>query len=378
MLAIQKHKRAALYSAIFGLGLLLQPLQAFATIDADRASAVIFVYQRVGDESLPQGSISLDQFRQHIRELKTGGYNVLPLPRIIEALKEGDTLPQKTVGITFEGAYANTINAVRPLLDEANLPFTVFFSSDLADGGNPAHMTWGQLKDLRRSRNATLGILPSAYAHMVGQTKEQNAALINKAIAKYRENFDEEPQYFAYPYGEYSAELRKQMESYAFSAAFGQQSGVVHAKSDFLALPRFTMTDNYGDLERFQITAGALPLPVTDLIPDDMIIKDNPPLIGFTVTPDLRNISKLSCFVSGVGKSEVTRPGGNRVEIRLTAPLDDRRTRINCTMPDDTVIPGERQAWRWFGMMLIAADYDDEPPPSQPPGEEGDDESGND
>ena len=359
MLTIQKHKCAALYSAILGLGMLLTPLHAHATTDSDRASAVIFVYQRIGDDSLPQSSISLDRFREHIKELKTGGYNVLPLPKIIDALKDGETLPQKTVGITFEGAHIATLAAATPLLDEAELPFTVFFSSDAADGGSPSQMSWKQIKDLKKDRLVTLGILPSAYAHMVSQTPEQNGALINKAIAKYREQFEEEPQFFAYPYGEYSTGLKKQMAGYTFRAAFGQQSGVAHGKSDFMALPRFTMTDSFGDLERFQLTASALPLPVTDVIPDDTLIKDNPPIIGFTVAPDIKT-PKLSCFISGVGKAELTRPGGGRIEIRLKDPLDDRRTRVNCTMPDDTVIPGQPQSWRWFGMLLIAPEVDED------------------
>jgi poly-beta-1,6-N-acetyl-D-glucosamine N-deacetylase len=365
MLAIQKHKCAALYSAILGLALLAAPAPAAASIDADRASAVIFVYQRIGEDSQPQSSISVDQFREHIRELKTGGYNVLPLPKIIGALKDGDTLPQRTVGITFEGAYASTLAAAVPLLNEAELPFTVFFASDMADGSSPTHMTWSQLKDLRKNKRASFGALPSAYTHMASQTQQQNAALLNKAVVAFRDNFGEEPQFFAYPYGEYSAELRKQVSEYPFLAAFGQQSGVVHGKSDFLALPRFTMTDNFGDLERFRLTAGALPLPVSDIIPDDTLIRENPPIIGFTVTPEIKSLSRLSCFVSGVGKAQLARPGGNRVEIRLDAPLDDRRTRINCTMPDDTVIPGEAESWRWFGMMLLAPGIEDDDPPAE-------------
>ncbi len=360
MLSIQKHKCASLYSAILGLGMLLSTMHPALAEESDRASAVIFVYQRIGDDSLPQGSISLDQFKEHIKELKTGGYNVLPLQKIVDALKDGDTLPAKTVGITFEGAYTTTLNAAVPLLDEAELPYTVFYSSDNADGASPSYMTWKQLKDLKRDKFATLGILPSAYAHMVGQTDVQNAALINKAIAKYKEQFDEDPAFFAYPYGEYSATLKKQLSGYTFKAAFGQQSGVVHTKSDFMALPRFTMTDNFGDLQRFQLTASALPLPVSDVIPDDTVIKNNPPLIGFTVAPEIKNLSKLSCFVSGVGKAPLTKVGGGRIEIRLKDPLDDRRTRVNCTVPDETVIPGQGQQWRWFGMLLIDPEFDED------------------
>jgi peptidoglycan/xylan/chitin deacetylase (PgdA/CDA1 family) len=331
-----------------------------ASTSADQSTAVIFVYQRIGEDSVPQGNISVDQFKEHITELKKDGYAVLSLPKIIDALKDGDPLPHRTVAITFEGANQSTLANAIPLLNEANLPFTVFFASDRVESGGPSYMNWGQLKKLKKNKLVSFGILPAAYEHMVSQTSEQNSSIINRAISKYREVFSEEPVFFAYPYGEYSADLKKQLAGYSFKGVFGQQSGVVHAHSDFLALPRFTMTDEYGDLDRFMLTANALPLPVSDIIPEDTILARNPPLIGFTVTPEIKNISRLSCFGSDMGKLPLTRIGSNRIEIRLKEPFVDRRTRVNCTLPNNAITPGEPRSWRWFGMLFIDPGMEDD------------------
>lgn len=340
---------------------------AAASITADTSSAVIFVYQRVGEENLPQSSISTEQFKEHIRELKTEGYTVLPLKTIIKALKTGEALPQRAVAITLEGGYKSTLQNAVPSLQQAGLPFTLFYASDMADNNQPSHMSWKELKALRKNKLADLGILPASYTQMAQRSAEQNAALVNRAISRYRAEFGEDPAFFSYPYGEYSAELRKQVAGYNFEAAFAQQSGVAYAQADFMSLPRFIMTDSFGDLERFMLTANALPLPVSDVIPDSMIVSENPPAIGFTITPEIKDIGKLSCFVSGIGKAEMVKPGGNRVEIRLDRMLEERRTRVNCTMPDDTIIPGQPQSWRWFGMQLVLADYaDDEVAQSEP------------
>lgn len=373
MLTIQKHKCGVLYrdlyrnmlGAVCGLGLFLaSPAGAQASISADRASAVIFVYQRVGDDSIPQSSISTEQFREHIKELKTEGYTVLPLRTIISALKAGEPLPQRAVAMTFEGGWKSTLQNAVPLMEQAGLPYTVFYASDMADSNSPNHMAWRELKALRKSKLADLGILPAAYTHMADKTDEENAALINRAITRYRAEFGEEPPFFSYPYGEYTPALRQQVASYNFLAAFSQQSGVAFVGADYMALPRFIMTDSFGDLERFMLTASALPLPVSDIMPDSMMVTENPPPIGFTVTPELADTDKLACFLSGIGKVELARPGGNRIEIRLDHMLEERRTRINCTMPDDTVIPGQPQSWRWFGMQLVLADYIEEDIPT--------------
>jgi hypothetical protein len=339
------------------LGLLL--VAAFSPQTADAVptaapaqkpnSVVIFMYQRIGEDSVSDGNTSLEQFQSHVEELKAGGYHVLPLSDAVAAMAPGaPPLPEKSVAITFDGAYMATIATARKILDAADFPFTIFFSGDQADGGSPDHMTWSQLKSLKKDKRVTLGILPAAYAHMTDAGTD-GPALINRAVSKYRENFGEDAQFFAWPYGEYSAALKKQVAGYHFKAVFGQQSGVVWPGADMLSLPRFTMTDEYADLDRFRLTASALPLPVSDVVPDDIVVADarKPPLVGFTVAPEVKSLSRLSCFVSDLGKAPIVRPGGGRVEIRLKDPLQDRRTRINCTLPDG-------QNWRWFGMLLLA------------------------
>lgn len=353
---------AAIVGAIFTMAMLvISSDYAQAEVSADQSTAVIFVYQRVGEDSVPQSNISVERFKEHITELTKGGYSVLPLPQVIDALKNGSPLPPKTVGITFEGGYQPTIAKVMPLLEEAKLPFTIFFATDMAEGGNSAHMTWDQIKKLKKNKLVSLGVLPATYEHMVNQNPEQNSALINRAVSKYRDILGEDPVFFAYPYGEYNSALKKQLSGYNFKAVFGQQSGVVHSHSDFMALPRFTMTDDYGDLDRFVLTANAKPLPVSDIVPEDTVFTQNPPIIGFTVTSELGNLSQLSCFGSGQGKLRLTRIGGNRIEIRPDQPFVDRRTRVNCTLPDYAAASGEPQSWRWFGMLLIAASLEEDP-----------------
>lgn len=344
----------AITVAISTAAALLLPLcAAAAPLPEDKNTAVIFTYQRVGEDSVPQGNISVEQFKEHITELTKDGYAVLPLPTIIDALKNGGNLPSKTIGITFDGAYQATLNTVLPVLEEAGFPFTIFFASDMAEGGSPAHMNWSQIKKLRKNKLVSLGLSPAVYEHMVSKPTEHNLFNINRAMAKYRDVLREDPPFFSYPYGEHSAALKKQLAGYSFKAAFGQKSGVIYANVDFMDLPRFTMTNDYGDIDRFRLTANALPLPVSDVVPEDTLLTQNPPLIGFTVSSGIDNLSKLSCFASNIGKMPLFHIGNNRIEIRPNQPFTDRRTRINCTLPD-----GPR--WRWFGMLLIAPALDEE------------------
>jgi peptidoglycan/xylan/chitin deacetylase (PgdA/CDA1 family) len=327
-----------------------------ASLPQDKTSAVAFVYHLVGDEGNSRASVSGDLFNAHIQELVSENYNITSLDKVIEALKSGKELPPRTVVITFDGAWLSTAKNAFAKLNDTGLPYTVFFASDLADQSDPRHMSWKQIKALSKNKNVTLGILPASYAHIVLWSEKERATVINRAVSRFREELGDDPEFFAYTFGEYSKEFKKQVESYGFSAAFGQQSGVMYAGLDTAALPRFTMTDSFGDMERFRLTASALPLPAIDVIPDNPLLAaaetDAAPKLGFTVDPGLTDLGKLSCFASGIGKLKVIRLGKNRIEIRFDTPLTDRKTRVNCTLPEDTA-DATQQRWRWFGTQFI-------------------------
>lgn len=315
----------------------------------DKSAATILAYQRIGEDNLPESNLSRQQFEDHINEITNGDYTVLPLPTIINALKSATPLPQRTLAITLDGGFRSAYDNAVPLLLKNNLPFTVFFPAGAQQTQN--HIGWKQLKSLSRKNGVTLGILPPSYNHITHLPPAEQKRQINIARANFRKHINTEARYFAYPFGETSTTLKNIIKTQNFDAAFALQSGVAHKKSDFTALPRFTMTDNYGDLQRFRLVTNALPFPATDIEPENPRLNTQTPTIGFTLPAYLENKqSALSCFISGQEKPDIEILG-NRVEIRPKEPLDARRTRVNCTLPaskDENDTP----RWRWLGMLL--------------------------
>ncbi|MGZ9096799.1 MAG: polysaccharide deacetylase family protein [Micavibrio sp.] len=341
----------------------------------DRTAAVIFAYQRIGEDLHPANNLSTEQFKNHITELIEGEYHVAPLSKIVEAFQSGTKLPEKTVAITFNGAYQSALENAIPVLLANNLPFTVFFSPDQADGKTPEYMGWDDIKRLSRSSQVTLGLHPASYMRLTESPEEEIRRQVNKALNRYREELKSEPEFFAYPFGEYTKNFRDIIAASGFKAAFGQQSGVAYSGSDQFALPRFAMTESYGDDERFRMAALALPLPVSDITPDDPhLAAGTLPIFGFTLDETLADkIPLLSCFISQHGKAEIQVVGKNRLELRVGETLENERIRINCTMPGPDPKPGEDQRWRWFGLLFSInqpgehpEDYDKGETPSGP------------
>lgn len=339
-----------------GIALTVPPSAASANMDGfadgsyDQRSAVIFSYFAVGSDDAPSASVTAAQFAAHVEEIVEGDYKVLPLQEIVDAFRSGRRLPPHTVALTFDGADRSVLTAALPALEKHGLPFTVFVPEAGVSSGKPPFMTWDDLRALKRSGLAAFGVHPSGYARPGGLSAEDLRRQINNSIARIREELDVEPRLFAYPFGEYDAAYRDVVRKSGLDAAFGQQSGTAWAGDDLFALPRFTQTEAYADMERFVMTANALPLPAKDLSPSDPRLNDLKPAIGFTVPEGLaKSLKDMSCFTGG--KKPDLQILGSRVEIRMTAPFEEDRPRINCTLPVAGA-GGEEPRWRWLGMMF--------------------------
>ncbi len=330
--------RLAAAAAMIGASVLAAPA-------ADAADwAVVFMYHRFGESEWPSTNIRLDQFEAHIEEIRAGGFRVLPLPEVLERMRGGAELPDRAVAITVDDAYASVYADAWPRLKKAGLPFTLFVSTDAVDRGVPGYMTWDQVRELKAG-GVTIGSQTASHPHLPDIELEQVKIELDRAAQRIADETGERPTLFAYPYGEYGSAIQRIVARRGYVAAFGQQSGVAHAGSDRYGLPRFALNETYGGVDRFRLTANALPLPVQDRVPADLILQQNPPAFGFTVDPTIPDVDRIDCYASGQGRTKVEALG-SRVEVRLAEPFPAGRARINCTMP------GPDGRWRWYGVQF--------------------------
>lgn len=314
--------------------------------ESSEPAAVVFAYDRFGEDQMPSISIRLDQFEAHLDELRSGDYQVLPLPRILEALRSGTPLPDRAVAITIDEASRSAFREAWPRLRAAGLPFTLFVATDAIDRGSPAHMTWAEIRQLAAA-GVTIGGLGASTQSLVPRSAGEIRSELRRMADRLQAELGKRPTLFAYPQGEYSLGVRALVMEQGMEAAFGQQSGVLHGQADLWSLPRFVMNESYGSVDRFRLAANALPLPVSDLTPDDPLLTVNPPPLGFTVDEEVGDLSRLACFASGQGRTVLERLDEERVEVRIRDPFPPGRARVNCTLPT----PDGR--WRWLGVQFI-------------------------
>lgn len=312
-------------------------------------SAVVLIYHRFGETQYPSTSVGLDQFERQLAAIEAGGYTVLPLPELVEALRSGAPIPPRAVAITIDDAYRSAHREAWPRLAARGFPFTLFVSTDAADGGAGDLMNWDQIREMAAA-GVTIGHHSAAHAHMADMSPEQAAADLDRADARFRAELGAVPALFAYPYGEYGAVLRDLAAARGFVAAFGQQSGVSDRWSDPHGLPRFPVNANTG-FDAFAVRLAALPLPATDVSPRELVVRPetNPPEVSFRlVAPQdeggpLRP-EAMNCYFDGT--PVVVAIDGDIVRPRIAGKLGPGRSRLNCTMP------AADGRWRWRGMQF--------------------------
>ena len=313
-------------------------------------SAVVFMYHRFGEAEYPSTNVTVAQFEAHLGELERGGYTVLPVPEILEALDRGTELPDRTVGLTIDDAFLSVYTEAWPRLKAAGYPFTLFVATTAVDNNLADIMSWDQIRELVHAGGVTIGAHTASHLHMARSDMTRNRETIALSNARFEAELGRRPTIFAYPYGEASLEIQGLVREAGYVAAFGQHSGVLNRWDETYYLPRFSLNETYSDLVRFRRLANALPLPIRDITPaDPLVADDNPPAIGFTVMAGVTGLNRLACYASHEGKARMERLGDTRFEVRLKTPFPKGRSRLNCTLPTD----GGR--WRWFGRQFYVA-----------------------
>ena len=335
------------------LGFLLVGLYLcfFVSVASAADSAVVFVYHRFGESTYPATNITIKQFEAHLQELKNGDYTVLSLPQIIATLIEGKELPERTVAITIDDAFLSGYAEAWPRLKAAGFPLTLFVATSSIDDGGKGYMTWDQVRELMQ-QGVTIGSHTDTHLHMPLADAETIRSALVHSNARFLDELGIVPKLFAYPYGEASLNIQDFLREAGFTAAFGQHSGVLHSKEDFFYLPRFSFSEAFGNIERVRLAANALPVPMKDLTPRNMLLQkdNNPPNFGFTVEGKIADLDRLNCFASNQEISQLVRLGERRFEVRLAEPFPKGRSRINCTLPT------RDERWRWYGRQFYVVE----------------------
>ena len=301
------------------------------------------MYHKFGISKYPSTNVTIKQLNLHVSEFSQEKYNVKSLDFILDTIINDGQLPNNTIGISVDDADRSFLTTAWPKFKEKNLPVTLFVNTSTIVKNNKNYLNWDEIRKLKSE-----GVIIGAHSHTLYHMPDLSIEEIKNEIEISNKIFLKElgliPSLFAYPYGEADEKIIELLKEYKFKVAFGQHSGAINETSNMYYLPRFSLNEKYGEIDRVKFAATTKGLGVYDFIPSNPTISENPPYIGFSVL-DQTNVQSLNCFVfdsEGQVEKEIFK-FNERIEIRLAQKLNKGRSRINCTTKD------KEGNWRWYG-----------------------------
>ena len=310
--------------------------------------ASVFMYHRIGESAYPSTNVTIEQFDQHINYISTNDFNIIPLSKVLNGIQSSQEFIKNTISFSVDDAYESFYLNAWPKFKKNNIPVTLFISTEIIDNKTNGYMTWDQIRSFI-DEGGNVGQHSSSHMHMPLNSKE----LVKTDILNSHKSFLKElgfiPELFAYPYGETSIEVISILKEFNISHAFGQHSGVISIYDNKYYLPRFSLNEQFGDLDRFIFAAESLPLAIKDFIPSEMYLTENlKPRIEFSIESKV-DVNQLNCFANTGGNwssQKITSINEKRVQIILNDSFNSGRGRINCTVQRDN-------NWHWFGYQFL-------------------------
>lgn len=335
----------------------------FFILAARAQAATVLIYHHVSNTMPASTSISPERFIAHMDYLEKNNFNIVPLHELTDKLRKGDPLPDKTVAITFDDSYVDVYTAAYPILKKRGWPFTFFVNTD-AVGSGKLFVSWDQLREMSK-HGATIANHTTKHNHFVRLNKDENIKQwrertisdITSAQTKIEQEIGSAPKIFAYPFGEYSAEVRAILKKLGY-LAFTQQAGVLNNITDLQTLPRFPFGGSFTDLNDFIEKINTLPMPVKQVefyadkqhkLDDIKVRAGDKPFLVLTLG-DANLLNKVHCFSSNEGEIN-TQVIDGKLWVQSKQAFPAGRTKFNCTAASN-----ERGRFYWYTQLWLVTD----------------------
>lgn len=320
---------------------------------AGQKEVVCFIYHRFGDARYPTTNVSVKDFDAHLAWLVRNNFRIITFSKAIEYLNSDEPV-QKTAVITIDDGYKSFYEKGLPLLKKYGLPATLFINTETI-GGND-YMGWAELTTAMKT-NIEIGNHTHSHRYFMNVPRPDRYTIFKDEIAQSQALIEKhlqiKPVVFAYPYGEFDAEMKAIVKEAGFTGAAAQNSGVMCEDGDLFQCPRFPMSEAYASPKKFVEKASTRALRLTYKLPDNTVSASNRPVLTMSFDPSGLSLSQLQCFIQG-----------SECDVKIVEKKNDK---VTFTMQAKTPISGRRRtlytltvrdkegAWHWYSHLWINA-----------------------
>lgn len=280
--------------------------------------AKVFIYHRFSDSKHQSTNTSTKELKAQFEYFKTYNYDVVPLEKILNKLKNKEDIPSNWVALTIDDTYKSFYQNGLKLFKEYNYPFTLFVYVEATENKYGDFMTWDELKEVKKYGEVEL----HSYSHpsLIKLSNEDIAKDTQKAIDIFEKNMGYKAKIYSYPFGEYDDRVKNEILKFGFDSILNQNNGSVNSKSDIFDINRIALVENVNINEKIKYKTLDVEWIEPKEYPKDGILKT----VKAKVDP---GIEKAKVFVSTYGWQDVKVNNGI-IEIQLNKKLNLARNRV--------------------------------------------------
>jgi len=306
------------------------------------------MYHRFNEPKYPSTNVQMDIFKEQIKIIESSNAIFIDpnnLDKEIPAIHK-----TKSILLTIDDGFSSFYKNAWPYLKNKKIPFILFIST--REVGKNGYMTWDQIREVQNSKIGIIGNHSHTHDYLVDLSNKKINYDIDQSIKIFKKELGYNPNYFSYPFGEYSLDFINIIKQ-NFNFAFGQHSGVIDLSKDNFQLPRFPINEKYGDLERFKSVINLLPFYYKNIFPKENYLTDinNPPKVSVEFFSEQNNLKNITCYSNENNKWQKSKTffeSNNKLKIVIDEKFTTERGRVNCSLND-------KEGWRWFGIQFVIA-----------------------
>lgn len=195
----------------------------------------IFNYHHVHDEADPSFRVTPDQLHTHISFLLEEGFQPITLAQMIQ-MKDGNQTADNPVFITFDDGYENFLTGAWPVMDDLNIPCTLFIISDTIGKWNDwdglrktkyRHLDYHQLRYLS-SQGVTMGSHSRSHPMLTFLKQDRLVGELNGSKQALEQVLGVSIDVFAYPGGHVDKSVCQETSHYyKLAFATSRETGAV-------------------------------------------------------------------------------------------------------------------------------------------------------
>lgn len=201
----------------------------------------IMMYHNVRVTDEPKAnSVSPANFDKQMAFLKKSHYNVMSFEEFVRRTVSGEPFPRKSAVITFDDGYEDNYLNAYPILSKYQFPAIIFIPSHKI--GQPDYLTWAQVREMS-AHNITIGSHTQYHDYLPDLPREQQMQEIFGSKRFIQEQIRKPVEYFAYPIGGFSDEIKQMVKEAGYLAAATTNRGYDHVNKDVYELNRIRFSD---------------------------------------------------------------------------------------------------------------------------------------